>query len=82
MTIGDGRQFEASLFHELSRILGAHHIHTTSHHPASNRMVERVRWHLKVALCATSDPQFWLKVLPVVHLGCRSHEVNARLSFS
>eukprot|EP00106_Octopus_bimaculoides_P020642 XP_014788084.1 PREDICTED: uncharacterized protein LOC106882042 [Octopus bimaculoides] len=75
-----GRQFEAALFCELSRILGVHHICTTSYHPTSNGMMERFHRQLKATLHALPNPQSWTEFLPVVLLGCRT-AVKADLGF-
>ncbi|XP_014786687.1 uncharacterized protein LOC106881015 [Octopus bimaculoides] len=81
LTTDRGCQFEASLFCELSRILGVHHIRTTSYHPASNGLVECFHRQLKATLHASSDLQSWTEFLPIVLLGCRS-AVKADLGFS
>lgn len=52
------------------------HILTTTHHPASNGIVERFHRQLKPPICChrTKD---WLSVLPIVVLGIRSdHKQN------
>ncbi|XP_014774620.1 uncharacterized protein LOC106872225 [Octopus bimaculoides] len=72
ITTDHGRQFEACLFHELSRLLRVQHIHTTSHHPAVNGMVEQFHHQLKAAICTAPDPHRWFKFLLIVLLGCHS----------
>lgn len=66
-----GRQFESTLFKELSKLLGFKHNHTTAYHPQSNGFVER--WHrtLKASIMA-SNKKDWSRVLPFILLGLRS----------
>ena len=65
-----GAQFESELFSNLSQILGFFRLRTTSYHPQTNGMVERVHRTLKTAILARK--QSWLSALPIVLLGLRS----------
>lgn len=70
ITTDQGRQFEASLFRALTKVMGIERIRTTAYHPESNGMVER--WHrtLKSAIkCHASNR--WTEILPIVLLGLR-----------
>lgn len=64
-----GTQFESELFKELSKILGFIKLRTTSYHPQSNGIVERLHRTLKSAIMARQ--QNWYLSLPIVLLGIR-----------
>jgi hypothetical protein len=59
-----GRQFESSLFTQLSKNLGFVRLRTTSYHPQSNGKIERFHRKLKTSLIAAGPD--WLKKLPTV----------------
>ncbi|XP_064463550.1 uncharacterized protein LOC135374541 [Ornithodoros turicata] len=67
-----GRQFESSLFNAFTKLLCTTRLRTTSYHPASNGLVERLHRHLKTALMAREDRDHWVDHLPLVLLGIRA----------
>lgn len=66
-----GRQFESTLFQELSIIFAFKYLRTTANHPQANGMVER--WHrtLKAAI-KCSDPINWSTTLHLILLELRT----------
>ena len=67
-----GRQFESSLWNELTKLLGSKRARTTAYHPQSNGMVERFHCQLKATLKAQPNSQAWMDSLPLVLLGIRT----------
>lgn len=72
VTTDRGRQFESALFSAFTSLLGTARVRTTSYHPASNGIVERLHRHLKAALMAHEDRTHWTAHLPIVLLGLRA----------
>ena len=70
-----GAQFTSSLWAELTAMLGISRVMTTSYHPQSNGMVERLHRTMKERLmaraCATGATN-WMDYLPFVLLGLRT----------
>ena len=71
VTTDRGSQFESHLWQELSALLGCVRHRTTSYHPQSNGLVERVHRQLKAAIRAHGDTR-WTRTLPLVLLGIRT----------
>ena len=73
LTSDRGRQFVSELWRKTAALLGTATNSTTSYHPQSNGMVERMHRTMKAALKAKleTDPN-WIDVLPVVMLGMRA----------
>ncbi|CAG4959956.1 unnamed protein product [Parnassius apollo] len=71
ITTDRGRQFDSKLFQAVATLIGARLSTTTSYHPQSNGMVERLHRQLKTAIRCHNNPQ-WTEILPLVLLGIRS----------
>ena len=73
LTSDRGRQFVSELWRKTATLLGTATNTTTSYHPQSNGLLERMHRTMKAALKAKleSDPN-WIDVLPVVMLEMRA----------
>ena len=71
-----GRQFTSNLWREMADLLGITPVWTTSYHPQSNGMIERVHRTLKERLVSRSlgpaSSSSWMAHLPLVLLGLRT----------
>ena len=71
ITSDRGRQFESSLFSQLTSMLGTHHNFTSAYNPKANGMIERVHRQLKASI-RCHGTENWVEVLPLVLLGMRT----------
>lgn len=70
ITTDQGRQFEAELFKELSKLLGSKRIRSSPYHAQANGMIERFHRTMKAAIeCHTTN---WSDALPIVLMGLRT----------
>ena len=67
-----GSQFTSQLFKAMCELLGIHQIPTTSYHPQSNGLIERVHRPLKDGLKAREADPNWSDHLPWILLGLRA----------
>ena len=73
VTTDQGAQFTSALWSELMATLGVKALRTTSYHPQSNGMVERIHCVLKERLMSLSPrASDWMTNLPMVLLGIRT----------
>ena len=77
LTSDRGRQFVSELWRKTAALLGTSTNSTTSYHPQSNGMVERMHRTMKATLKAKleSDPN-WIDVLPVVMRAAVKQDLN------
>ena len=59
VTTDRGRQIEAELWKDLTKVLGSIKIRTTSYHPIANGIVERFHRQLKAAIKCQPQPDHW-----------------------
>ena len=72
VTSDRGRQFTSELWNQLNVMLGIKAQNTTSYHPQSNGLVERLHRQLKGSIMARSSGTDWMDQLPMVMLGIRT----------
>lgn len=71
ITTDQGRQFESSVFKQLTALMGTNRIRTTSFHPQANGLVERFHRVLKGSIKAHENPK-WTESIPSILLGLRA----------
>jgi Integrase core domain/Integrase zinc binding domain len=72
VTTDRGPQFTSAMWACLASKLGFKHVLTSSYHPQSNGMVERLHRQIKDALRARACGNLWAEHLPWVMLGIRA----------
>ncbi|XP_055308134.1 uncharacterized protein LOC129572210 [Sitodiplosis mosellana] len=70
ITTDQGKQFEANLFNELARIIGAKHLRSSPRHPQANGMIERFHRTMKSAIKCQNNER-WTETLPMIMLALR-----------
>lgn len=71
ITTDQGRQFESTIFKELSTLFGIYRTRTTAYNPQANGIIERTHRVIKAALKCRTDTH-WVDELPTVLLGLRA----------
>lgn len=79
LTTDQGTQFESKIFTELRRVIGCDRVKTTSYHPASNGLVEKMHRTLKAAIMCHVEND-WIHSLSTVLLGLRIYATDSRAS--
>ena len=72
ITSDRGPQFVSAVWSCVCRSLGISQSITTSYHPQSNGLVERLHRHVKASLTARSGSSDWVDQLPWILLGIRT----------
>nr|XP_009858312.1 uncharacterized protein LOC104265615 [Ciona intestinalis] len=72
ITTDRGAHFTSSIWFDMAKFLGAKLIFTTSYHPMSDGMAERIFRSLKASLMSQLNDNGWLENLPWVMLGLRA----------
>lgn len=71
ITTDQGRQFESTLYKQLSKLLGFQKIRSSPYHAQANGMIERVHRTLEAAITCKYSTH-WSEELPLILLGLRT----------